>query len=74
MSSLADILDRLSGFNVLKERIAQQDRIIEGMQRVLIDQQRELQAQQRELAEMRGMLRGMAAAPGAPPKQIKDKR
>lgn len=52
MSLVADILDRLSGVSALKERIVQQDRVIEQMQRILLDQQR-------DLAEMKGMMKAL---------------
>jgi uncharacterized coiled-coil protein SlyX len=50
MSVLADILDRLTGVATLKEKIGNQDRIIEGMQRVMLDQQK-------DIAELKGMMR-----------------
>ena len=51
MSSLvAEILDRLSGVAILREKVAQQDKVLEGMQRIVLDQQR-------ELAEVKGTLR-----------------
>lgn len=53
MSSLvADILDRLSGVAILREKVAQQDKVLEGMQRIVLDQQR-------ELAEVKGTLRAL---------------
>lgn len=54
MSLVTDILDRLSGIAALREKLAQQDRVLEGMQRILLDQQR-------EIAELRGTLKGMLA-------------
>lgn len=52
MSVLTDILDRLSGISALREKLTQQDRVLEGMQRIMLDQQR-------EIAELRGMMKGM---------------
>lgn len=54
MRLLAEIMDRLSGVAALREKIAQQDRVIEGMQRILLDQQR-------DLAEIKGALRVVMA-------------
>lgn len=54
MSLVTDILDRLSGVAILKEKLAQQDRVLEGMQRIVLDQQR-------ELAEIRGTLKAVVA-------------
>ncbi|MSQ58754.1 MAG: hypothetical protein EXR36_03685 [Betaproteobacteria bacterium] len=54
MSVLADILDRLAGVATLKEKIGNQDRIIEGMQHVLLDQQK-------DLAELKGMMRALVS-------------
>jgi uncharacterized coiled-coil protein SlyX len=52
VSLVTDILDRLSGGAVLKEKLAQQDRVLEGMQRVLLDQQR-------DIAELKGSMKAM---------------
>lgn len=52
MSVLTDILDRLSGIAALREKLVQQDKVLEGMQRIMLDQQR-------EIAELRGMMKGM---------------
>ena len=52
MSLVAEILDRLSGVSALREKVAQQDRVLEGMQRIVLDQQR-------DLAEVKGTLRAM---------------
>ncbi|MGY4830822.1 hypothetical protein ACVNIS_19785 [Sphaerotilaceae bacterium SBD11-9] len=52
MSLVAEILDRLSGVATLREKVAQQDRVLEGMQRIVLDQQR-------ELAEVKGTLRAL---------------
>lgn len=54
MSSIADILDRLSGVAVLKEKLSQQDKVLEGMQRIMLEQQK-------DIAELKGMLKGMLA-------------
>jgi hypothetical protein len=52
MSVLTEILDRLSGMAALREKLQMQDRILEGMQRIMLDQQK-------EIAEMRGTLKAM---------------
>jgi uncharacterized coiled-coil protein SlyX len=52
MSLVAEIVDRLSGVSALREKVAQQDRVLEGMQRILLEQQR-------ELAELKGTLRAL---------------
>jgi uncharacterized coiled-coil protein SlyX len=52
VSLVTDILDRLSGVAVLKEKLAQQDKVLEGMQRILLDQQR-------DIAELKGSLKAM---------------
>lgn len=57
MSLVTDILDRLSGVAVLKEKIAQQDRVLEGMQRLLLEQAR-------DIAELKGSLRAVIALQG----------
>jgi uncharacterized coiled-coil protein SlyX len=57
VSLVADILDRLSGVSQLKERLAQQDKVIERMQAIMLDQQK-------ELAEMRGTLKALIAIQG----------
>ena len=57
MSLITDILDRLSGVSALRERVVAQDKIVEQMQRLMLDQQR-------ELAEVKGMLKAMAALRG----------
>jgi uncharacterized coiled-coil protein SlyX len=65
MSLVTDILDRLSGVAILKEKLAQQDRVLEGMQRIVLDQQR-------ELAEIRGTLKALIAMQGgAKPREPK---
>lgn len=52
MSLVAEIVDRLSGVSALREKVAQQDKVLEGMQRILLEQQR-------ELAEVKGTLRAL---------------
>jgi uncharacterized coiled-coil protein SlyX len=52
VSLVTDILDRLSGVAILKEKLAHQDRVLEGMQRILLDQQR-------DIAELKGSLKAM---------------
>lgn len=54
MSIVTDILDRLSGVAILKEKIARQDKVLEGMQRVMLDQQR-------DIAELKGSLKALIA-------------
>ena len=58
MSRVTDILDRLSGVAVLKEKIAQQDRVLEDMQRWLLEQAR-------DIAELKGGLRAVIAVHGS---------
>jgi uncharacterized coiled-coil protein SlyX len=55
---ITDILDRLSGVSQLKERLAQQDKVIERMQNIMLEQQK-------ELAEIRGMLKALVAIQGS---------
>jgi uncharacterized coiled-coil protein SlyX len=52
MSLITDVLDRLSGVAAVREKIAQQDKVLDGMQRIMLDQQR-------ELAEVKGTLRAL---------------
>lgn len=54
MSIVTDILDRLSGVAILKEKMAQQDKVLEGMQRVVLEQQR-------DIAELKGSLKALIA-------------
>lgn len=58
MSLVTDILDRLSGVSQLKERIAQQDKVVERMQVIMLDQQR-------DIAELKGSLKAIIAISGA---------
>lgn len=58
MSIVTDILDRLSGIAILKEKIAQQDKALEGMQRIMLEQQR-------DIAELKGSLRALIALQGS---------
>jgi uncharacterized coiled-coil protein SlyX len=52
MSLVAEILDRLTGVSTLREKVSQQDKVLEGMQRIMLDQQK-------ELAEVKGTLRAL---------------
>lgn len=54
MSLVTDIIDRLSGVAQLKEKLQQQDRVLERMQKILLEQQR-------ELSEVRGMVKALVA-------------
>jgi hypothetical protein len=54
MSLVADVLDRLTGINTVKERLINQDKIIDQMQRIMLDQQR-------ELAELKGMMKAVVS-------------
>jgi hypothetical protein len=54
MSLIADVLDRLTGINSVKERLIAQDKVIEQMQRIMLDQQR-------ELAELKGMMKAVVS-------------
>jgi uncharacterized coiled-coil protein SlyX len=54
VSLVTDILDRLSGVAQLKEKLQQQDRVLERMQTILLEQQR-------ELSEVRGMVKALVA-------------
>ncbi|MCE2970854.1 MAG: hypothetical protein LW847_11670 [Burkholderiales bacterium] len=64
MSLVTDLLDRLSGVAALKEKIAQQDRVLEGMQRLLIEQAR-------DVAELKGSLRALLALRGGGPPAVR---
>ncbi len=57
MSLLTDILDRLSGVTTLREKIAQQDKVLEGMQRIILEQQK-------DIAELKGTLKAIVAISG----------
>jgi uncharacterized coiled-coil protein SlyX len=57
VSLIADILDRLSGVAILKEKMAQQDKVLEVMQRILLDQQR-------DIAELKGSLKALISIQG----------
>jgi hypothetical protein len=52
MSLIADVLDRLTGINSVKERLIAQDKVIDQMQKIMLDQQR-------DLAEVKGMLKAL---------------
>ena len=58
MSLVTDILDRLSGISQLKERIAQQDKVVGRMQVIMLEQQR-------DIAELKGSLKAIIAISGA---------
>jgi len=62
MSLVAEILDRLSGVAALREKVAQQDKVLDGMQRIMLDQQR-------ELAELKGTLRALVTMQSPSPKK-----
>ncbi|WOB09193.1 hypothetical protein [Piscinibacter gummiphilus] len=62
MSLVAEIVDRLSGVAALREKVAQQDKVLEGMQRILLEQQR-------ELAEVKGTLRALVTMQQALPRK-----
>lgn len=52
MSLVADVLDRLTGINSVKERLIAQDKVIDQMQKIMLEQQR-------DLAEVKGMLKAL---------------
>jgi uncharacterized coiled-coil protein SlyX len=52
MSTITEILDRLSGIASLREKLSQQDKVLEGMQRIMLEQQE-------DIAELKGTLKGM---------------
>jgi len=54
MSLVTDILDRLSGVAILKEKLAQQDKVLERMQQIMLDQQR-------DIAEVKGSMKALIA-------------
>jgi hypothetical protein len=57
MSLFADILDRLSGVNSLKEKMTAQDKVLEQMQRIMLEQQK-------DIAELKGTLKALVALRG----------
>ena len=61
MSLVAEILDRLSGVAALREKVAQQDKVLDSMQRIMLDQQR-------ELAEVKGTLRALVTMQSPAPR------
>jgi uncharacterized coiled-coil protein SlyX len=63
MSLIAEILDRLTGVSNLRDKVAQQDKVLDGMQRIMLDQQR-------ELAELKGTLRALVTMQQSGPKRI----
>lgn len=66
MSPLAEILDRLSDVSTLREKTAQQDRVLESMQRIVLEQQRELAEIKGTLRALRALVEKQAAAPPRP--------
>ncbi|HEY8096998.1 MAG TPA: hypothetical protein VIE65_13025 [Methylobacter sp.] len=62
MSIIAEILDRLSGVATLKDKIIQQDKVLEGMQKIMLDQQK-------DIAELKGTIKALISMTGG--KQIK---
>ena len=54
MVNIVELVDRLSGVSTLKDRIAQLDKVLEGMQRIQLEQQR-------ALAELQGQVRALIA-------------
>ncbi len=67
MSLVADVLDRLTGINSVKERLINQDKVIDQMQRIMLEQQR-------DLAEVKGMLKALVTMQSGKPLQIEKKR
>ena len=67
MSLIADVLDRLTGINSVKERLINQDKVIDQMQRIMLDQQR-------ELAELKGMMKAVVAMQSNRPLAISEKK
>ena len=67
MSLVADVLDRLTGINSVKERLINQDKVIDQMQRIMLEQQR-------DLAEVKGMLKALVTMQSGKPLSIDKKR
>jgi uncharacterized coiled-coil protein SlyX len=67
MSLVADVLDRLTGINSVKERLINQDKVIDQMQRIMLEQQR-------DLAEVKGMLKVLVTMQSGRPLSIEKKR
>jgi hypothetical protein len=67
MSLVANVLDRLTGINSVKERLINQDKIVEQMQRIML-------YQQRELAELKGMMKAMISMQSQKPLATIDKK
>jgi uncharacterized coiled-coil protein SlyX len=65
MSLITDILDRLSGVTSLKDKIAQQDRVLETMQRIILEQQK-------DISELKGTLRGLMTVQGGGTRRLKE--
>jgi len=54
MSLVTEILDRLPGVAILKEKLARQEKVLEGIQRLMLNQQR-------DIAELKGSLKALIA-------------
>ena len=67
MSLVADVLDRLTGINSVKERLINQDKVIDQMQRIMLEQQR-------DLAEVKGMLKALLTMQSGKPLSLDKKR
>jgi uncharacterized coiled-coil protein SlyX len=67
MSLVAEVLDRLTGINSVKERLINQDKVIDQMQKIMIEQQR-------ELAEVKGMLKALVTMQSGKPLTIESKK
>ena len=67
MSLVADVLDRLTGINSVKERLINQDKVIDQMQRIMLEQQR-------DLAEVKGMLKALVTMQSGKPLSLDKKR
>ena len=67
MSLVADVLDRLTGINSVKERLVTQDKVMDQMQKIMLDQQR-------DLAEVKGMLKALISMQSGRAMPIEKKR
>ena len=67
MSLVADVLDRLTGINTVKERLINQDKIIDQMQRIMLEQQR-------DLAELKGMVKALVSVQSGRPPAANDRK
>ena len=54
MGAVTDMLDRLSGVASVREKLAQQEKVLESVQRVLLDHQR-------DISELKGSLKAVVA-------------